>query len=58
MDIIKTSEDWQKDSQFIVIDPDGWDRSNFKYSWFIERITKEEFDRRLIYSTIMSKRRE
>ena len=58
MDIIKTSEDWQKDSQFIVIDPDGWDRSNFKYSWFIERITKEEFDRRLIYSTIMSKRKE
>jgi hypothetical protein len=34
-----------------VLDPDGWDRSNFAESW-AEQITLGEFNRRLNLSTI------
>ncbi len=34
-----------------ILDPDGWDRSNYDYSFNKELITKEEFDRRLMWST-------
>lgn len=27
-----TSEEWQSISGWVVMDPDGWDRSNFQYS--------------------------
>lgn len=49
---LKTSEEWSKNIEIIVIDPDGWDRSNFQYSWFEEKITKTEFRNRLNNSTI------
>jgi len=48
----KTSENWQKECLLLVLDPDGWDRSNFDYSWYKEEITKEEFENRLIHSTV------
>lgn len=52
METLKTSEQWQKiDLSVTVLDPDGWDRQNFQFSWFEELITKEEFDNRLIIST-------
>ena len=37
---LKTSEEWIKEvSKFCtVVDPDGWDRSNLKYSWHEEQI--------------------
>jgi hypothetical protein len=34
------------------MDPDGWDRTNYIYSFEVEEITKEEFDKRLSMSTI------
>lgn len=46
-----TSAEWASQAKIVVLDPDGWDRSNFRYSWFEEKITKEEFDKRLMKST-------
>jgi hypothetical protein len=50
---LKTSEDWQKlFNTIIVLDPDGWDRKNFKYSWYEEKITEDEYFKRRDNSTI------
>ena len=35
-----------------VIDADGWDRKNFKYSYYEELISKREYQRRLCESTL------
>ena len=48
---IKTSEEWQELCKFEVLDPDGWDRLNFNYSWGQEKITRKEFESRLMVST-------
>jgi len=53
MVIKKTSEEWSKEYGPEVIDPDGWDRTNFQYSWYEEKITKEEYENRLVKSTII-----
>jgi len=48
----RTSEEWQKLCTMEVYDPDGWDRQgDFDYSWCKEKITREEFERRLFQST-------
>lgn len=51
--MLKTSEEWYQEIKgFIqVMDPDGWDRSNFDYSWHQEKITKAEFSSRVSRST-------
>lgn len=52
--IKKTSNEWNKHRDYkdiVIFDPDGWDRGNFQYSFFEEKITKEEFDKRLCMST-------
>lgn len=50
--IVKTSEEWAKEyDRAEVLDPDGWDRANFYYSWFEEKITFEEFEQRVMAST-------
>ena len=51
----KTSKQWlDLDTNGLIIsDPGGWDRSNYQYSFFEELITKEEFVRRLLNSTIL-----
>ena len=54
--MIKTSQQWHDDLQklypeFMVMDPDGWDRRNYQYSWHEELITNEEFEKRVSYST-------
>lgn len=36
-----------------LLDPDGWDRSNFNESWN-ELITYKEFRKRMMYSTVMT----
>lgn len=51
----KTSSEWAKDCEFDILDPDGWNRRNFQYSFYEELITKEEFNRRLFSSTVMSR---
>jgi len=48
---LKTSSEWEEECKVIVLDPDGWDRENYHFSWFEEKITKEEFERRLMFST-------
>ncbi len=56
---LKTSKEWASlklsESGIIICDFDGWDRSNFEYSYNEELITFSEFNRRLMYSTIMIK---
>ena len=53
---VKTSEEWLKEYEGLrILDPDGWDRSNYQYSFFEEKITKQEFDRRVAYSTVIVK---
>ena len=56
-EIKKTSEEWLRERENIIkiIDPDGWDRSNYQYSFYEELITKEEFDKRLLMSTCESR---
>lgn len=52
-EIIKLpSSEWIKQYGYIILDPDGWDRVNFDYSFNQELITKEEFEKRLSYSTV------
>lgn len=53
----KTSAEWLKELDFEVeiLDPDGWDRSNYDYSFNKEKITEEEFKKRLFGSTIQAK---
>lgn len=53
-----TSEYWLDrrnsgmDEKVVIINPDGWDRSNYEFSFKEERITEEEFEMRLAKSTI------
>ena len=54
-EIKKTSAEWIKEVGYEVLDPDGWDRANFDYSWNKEKITMAEFQRRLALSTVRRK---
>lgn len=52
----KTSAEWINDPSYKdvrVLDPDGWDRTNYNYSWNEELITESEFISRLFQSTLM-----
>lgn len=54
---LRTSEEWIKEyPNRTIMDPDGWDRQNFQYSFREEKITKQEFERRLALSTCMFNR--
>jgi len=52
-----TSEDWYPivfpKQEVIIMDPDGWDRSNWKFSWYQELITRTEFNNRVLNSTCL-----
>ena len=48
----KVSSEWMKEKNCEIVDPDGWDRTNYDYSFNKEKITHEEFERRLMLSTI------
>jgi len=52
MEDLKTSDEWQKICYVRILDPDGWDRKNFDYSWFKEKISKKEFEKRMMFSTV------
>jgi hypothetical protein len=56
----KTSKEWCKyfginpiggDGEPEILDPDGWDRTDFERSWN-EKITEQEFKKRLEFSTV------
>ena len=54
-EVLKTSEEWQNEfKEITILDPDGWDRKNFQYSWYEEKITKREFNKRMCSSTIQA----
>jgi flagellar biosynthesis/type III secretory pathway protein FliH len=49
----KTSKEWQEIyPNPKVLDPDGWDRQNFQFSWFEEEITFDEYKNRVSKSTV------
>lgn len=52
----KNSEEWYNElypnMELIILDPDGWDRKNWHYSWNEEKISHEEFQHRLMQSTV------
>lgn len=49
----KVSSEWIKEYNNVkILDPDGWDRKNYSYSFNEEKITRKEFERRLMYSTL------
>jgi len=52
---LKNSQEWYelvpKKYKLKIFDPDGWDRKNYQFSFHEEKITKEEFKRRLMKST-------
>ena len=52
---MKTSEEWYSldHGKYVINDPDGWDRKNFHYSFYEEKITREEYMKRVLMSTIM-----
>lgn len=53
-EVMKTSAEWQEKHPYPqVLDPDGWDRKNFQYSWNEELITFDEYESRLLQSTCM-----
>ncbi len=56
MSVEKTSQQWydelRKTSNITIMDPDGWDRTNYQYSFTEELITKEKFNERLSRSTV------
>lgn len=53
---LKTSKEWLADipeaERPKILDPDGWDRTNYDYSFNEELITKAEFNIRVMSSTI------
>ena len=55
---LKTSEQWatmhKESTGQIVMDPDGWDRNNYSYAWYEEKITYKEFMKRLGNSTTVT----
>ena len=57
MSVEKTSQQWydelRKTENVTIMDPDGWDRTNYKYSFTEELITKEKFEERLAQSTCL-----
>lgn len=54
-EIKKSSQQWQSLYPYPkVLDPDGWDRENYNYSWYEELITLEEYNRRVSNSTCMN----
>lgn len=51
---LKTSQEWQAIyAEIVILDPDGWDRENFEYSWKEELITEDDYFKRSSVSTCM-----
>ena len=59
MEELKTSKEWQEIyPEVTVLDPDGWDRQNYQYSWYEEKITHKEYMKRRMFSTCVYNRRD
>ena len=54
MSLRRTSEEWLRDKpNLVVLDPDGWDREDYTFSFFEELITEAEFEERVSMSTCL-----
>lgn len=55
--MLQTSVLWLAElyPEMTILDPDGWDRTNYEYSFYEEEITEEEFVNRLQQSTVIFK---
>ena len=57
--IKRTSKEWYEllypNREIVIMDPDGWDRSNWDFSWEEELIDQNEFAIRLMQSTCKGK---
>lgn len=55
MSELKASSEWYEldRDKYVILDPDGWDRRNYQYSFYEEKITKEEYNSRVFMSTLM-----
>ena len=51
MDELKTSEEWQKQYQISIVDPDGW-RGKDAIDWFNDKISLYRFWYRICVCTI------
>jgi hypothetical protein len=54
-----TSEQWMKNLKYSylrLMDPDGWNRANFDYSFKEEKVSEDEFIRRLNTSTVITEK--
>ena len=53
---LKTSNEWYTilfpNNEVKILDPDGWDRTNYQYSWYEECIAESEFKMRVLKSTV------
>lgn len=53
---VKNSASWMSilypNGEYKIIDPDGWDRGNFDYSYNQELVSEKEFHNRLANSTV------
>lgn len=56
--IKEVSSEWIKEYNIKILDPDGWDRRNYNYSFNEEKITRKEFEKRLMFSTIQGFNRD
>ena len=50
---LKTSWAWNQEDRVRILDPDGWDRKNYDYSFHEELVTKEEYQMRLLHSIVL-----
>lgn len=54
-EIYKTPDEWLREPQYsntFILDPDGWDRSNFEKDWAIP-LTEKEFRNKLMFCTVV-----
>jgi hypothetical protein len=56
---LKTSKEWYDikritEPKFVIMDPDGWNRQNYEYSFNEELITQDEFNMRVGLSTCLT----
>jgi len=51
----KLPEEWEKEFGVKILDPDGWDRTNFAEDWSIP-LTELEFHNKAFMSTVQQTR--
>lgn len=54
---LNTPDEWQKSEGVLVLDPDGWDRTDFERSWS-EPISRDEFMSRVMRSSCLFARKD